>query len=239
MRKEWTFGRHLTGRGYLNGPETFEQLADELCAALAAVEGSRVRFVVEPREGRYEKDDPLLKRLGCKRPAWWMALDGRLLDRFFNGIMGIRAQYHWSPYRGAAKNHLLISKLTDELVRLASSKQPDVDPVFLRRSLAQPSAKAWISEQDVEGRKVIRTSDLELDEQSIQNDWLDLARDVKNGLYDNENYDVHCAALNGIRTPLPDQMEVKGAWLTEGDLREYVTPAKRDRDCQTFMFGFS
>lgn len=153
--------------------------------------------------------------------------------------MGIRAQYYVSPYHGQRKNRLLISKLADQLLQLASSIEPSVDEDFLRLSLDQPSAKIWISEKEIGGNKIIRASDLRLDEESIQNDWLDLAREVKNGVYGTEDYQLYCAAINGVRAPLPDQLEVKGAWLTGADQREYVTPDKRDRDCQLFMFGFT
>lgn len=46
-------------------------------------------------------------------------------------------------------------------------------------------------------------------------------------------------SLCGIQAPIPDRLEIKGAWLTEEGNSEYVTPDKRDRDTQLFMFGFS
>lgn len=150
--------------------------------------------------------------------------------------MGIRAQYYVSPYYGQKKNRLLISTLMDSLV---SMPRNGVDRSFLCLSLSQSSAKAWISEKNLNGDKIIRAGDLMLDEQSIQNDWLDIARDVKNGVYGGEDYQLYCAAINGVRAPIPDQLEIKGAWLTKSNRVEYVTPDKRDRDCQIFMFGFS
>jgi len=238
-RKNWTYGSNIRDRDYLTGDESFEMLAEELCASVRAVRSSQTRFLVEPGQGRYGDADPLLEVLKCTRPAWRVQLDRPLLDRFFNGRMGIRAQYYMSPYHGRRQNLLLISTLTDQLVQLASSIEPSIDTDFLRLSLGQPSAKVWISEKDVRGNKIIRASDLELDEQSIQNDWLDIAREVKNGVYGGEEYQLYCAALNGVRAPVPDQLEIKGAWITSADKREYVTSDKRDRDCQIFMFGFS
>lgn len=238
-RNDWTYGNSIRGREYLKGDESFDELAEKLRVAVCAVGKDQVRFVVEPKNGKYDSEDRLLKRLGCTRPAWWIQLDRTLLDAFFNGLMGIRAQYYKSPYHGRCKNHLLISKLVEPLIRLASSIEPSIEPNFLRLSLEQPSAKVWISEKDVTGKKIIRASDLKFDKESIQNDWLDLAREVQNGVYSPEDYQLYCAALNGIRAPIPDQLEVKGAWLTGADGCEYVPTNKRDRDCQLFMFGFS
>jgi hypothetical protein len=109
----------------------------------------------------------------------------------------------------------------------------------LTLSLSASSAKAWISERDLAGQKIIHTSDLTLAEDEIQNDWLDLAREVKNGAIGTEYFQLYSAAINGVRAPIPDQLEVKGAWITHHDRCEYVTPDKRDRDCQLFMFGFT
>jgi len=153
--------------------------------------------------------------------------------------MGIRAQYYKSSYHGHAKNHLLLSKIVEPLIRLAASIEPRIEADFLHLSLKQTSAKVWISERDITGKKILRASDQKFDKESIQNDWLDLAREVKSGVYSGDDYNLYCAALNGIRAPIPDQLEVKGAWLTGDDRDEYVTPSKRDRDCQIFMFGFS
>ena len=135
-------------------------------------------------------------------------------------------------------NQRLLSLLVDPLVESAKALDSSVDLEFLHLSLSQPSAKAWISEKDLNGNKIIRASELELAEEEIQNDWLDLARAVKRGEY-NDQYQLCCAAINGVRAPMADQLEIKGAWLTHPDRCEYVTPDKRDRDCQLFMFGFT
>jgi len=239
LRQPWTFGTNIKDRDYLFRDQPFETLAEELSAAVRAVGRPSTKFLIEPKQGQYGDHDPLLKELKCTRPAWWVRLDRPLLDTFFNGISGIRAQYYMDPYRGRRQNLLLISVLTDELIQIAAAKEPSVDIAFMRRSLAQPSAKVWISEKDIHGKKIIRASDLGLDEESIQNDWLDTARRVKSGAYPGEDYRLYSAALSGVRAPIPDQLEIKGAWITGAKKREYVTPDKRDRDCQIFMFGFS
>jgi hypothetical protein len=118
-------------------------------------------------------------------------------------------------------------------------KKNRVDRSFLRRSLSQSSAKVWISEKNLQGKKIIRAGDPTFDDQSIQNDWLDIAREVESGVHNGANYNLYYSAKNGVRAPIPDQLEIKGSWLTEKGQREYVTPDKRDRDCQIFMFGFS
>jgi len=241
-RKEWHYGSNIQDRDYLSQDQSFEDLVEELSASLHSIDRTNSRFLIEPEDRKYKDDDPLLKVLRCKRPAWSIQLDQRVLDKFFNGKMGMRAQYYMSPYHGRKKNRLLISKLMDSLIQIPRDdylKYSGVDQNLLRLSLMQPSAKVWISEKGIDGKKIIRAGDLMLDDQSIQNDWLDVAKDVKNGMHDSEDYKLYCAAINGVKAPFPDQLEIKGSWLTEGDRQEYVTPNKRDRDCQIFMFGFS
>ena len=168
-----------------------------------------------------------------------MQLNEVLLDRFFNGRSGIRAQYYKSAYHGQKENLHLISTLSDRLIELARFTDSSADLDLLRTSLSKQSAKAWISERDIHGQEIIRASDLGLDEESIQNDWLEIAKKVKAGGYDSGEYQFYCAALNGVRAPVPDQLEIKGAWIDDSREHEYVTLAKRDRDWQIFMFGFS
>lgn len=238
-RKPWTYGRDIKNRDYLKREESFESLVQEFARELAAVNQQDVRFRMEPTNGRYSGDDPLLKRLQCMRASWTIRLDSVLLDKFFNGLMGIRAQYYASPYHGSSMNRRLLSTLHTRLVELARAADPPVDKDLLDLSLTAPSAKAWISEKNLTGHKIIRASDLALVEEELQNDWLDLARAVKNGAIGNEHFQLYSAAINGVHAPIADQFEVKGAWITHIDRCEYVTPDKRDRDCQLFMFGFT
>jgi len=238
-RNPWTYGSGIRNRAYLNDNASFEDLIDDLCIALESAEPSSVCFQIEPEAGRHGGDDALLGRLECRRPSWRVSMGQSLLDKFFNGRMGIRAQYYESPYHGQSMNRHLLARIQDRLVELAQTIDRNVDTDLLTLSLSASSAKAWISERDLAGRKIIRAGDLTLVEDEIQNDWLDLARSVKNGSIGAERYHRYCAAINGARAPLPDQFEVKGAWITRLDRSEYVTPDKRDRDCQLFMFGFT
>lgn len=239
-RKKWCYGTNIQGRDYLNRKQSFEKLVEELSAGLLSTDRTKIKFLIEPKGRKYNDDDPLLKVLQCKRPAWRIQLNETVLDKFFNGRMGIRAQYYVSPYHGQKKNKYLLTELMDGLIRIAPEeclRKSGVDTKYLRKSLSQSSAKAWISEKNLKGVKIIRAGG-QFDDQSIQNDWLDMARDVTMGIY-NDEYQLYYAAVNGVQAPIPDQLEIKGAWLTEKDQMEYVTPAKRDRDCQIFMFGFS
>jgi len=238
-RKDWKYGGNVKDRDYLHEEASFGDIVREIYESISSVNGDKVRFVLEPVGGQYEESDPLLKKLKCRRPVWRVQLNQVLLDRFFNGKGGIRAQYYKSPYHGRKENLYLISRLSDRLVELARLKDSSVDMKLLRTSLRKPSAKAWIYERDVQGQKIIRASDLELDEESMQNDWLEIARKVKSNGYDSGEYQFYCAALNGVRAPIPDQLEIKGAWIDESGTHEYVTSGKRDRDWQIFMFGFS
>lgn len=239
-RKEWHYGTNIKNRDYLCRDQSFSNLVEELSVGLRNTDRTKIKFLIEPKDGKYKDDDPLLKVLQCKRPAWWIQLDETVLDKFFNGRMGIRAQYYVSPYHGQKKNQYLLAKLMDGLIRMAPEeclRKSGVDTEFLRRSLSQPSAKAWISERNLKGEKIIRAGG-QFDDQSIQNDWLDIAKDVTKGVY-NDDYQLYYAAVNGVQAPIPDQLEIKGAWLTVTKQMEYVTRAKMDRDCQIFMFGFS
>lgn len=238
-RKDWKYGRNVKDRDYLREEASFDDIVREICESISGISGDKVMFVLEPVRGKYEESDPLLKKLKCLRPVWRLQLNQVLLDRFFNGQGGIRAQYYKSPYHGQKENLDLISRLSDRLVELARFKDSSVDMKLLTTSLSKPSAKAWISERDIQGQKIIRVSDLELDEESIQNDWLEIAKKVKSGEYDADEYKFYCAALNGVRAPIPAQLEIKGAWIDESRKHEYVTSDKRDRDWQIFMFGFS
>lgn len=238
-RKPWGYGRAIENRDYLKSDESFDSVVQQLSAALSTVNQSAVRFRMEPTNGKFSGDDPLLNRLRCKRASWDICLDSALLDKFFNGRMGIRAQYYMSPYHGHFMNRMVLSTLHNRLVAFALSVQPSVDRDLLELSLNKPSAKAWISEKNLAGEKIIRASDLALVEEELQNDWLDMARSLKNGELGAEHYQLYSAAINGVRTPIADQLQVKGAWITHVDRCEYVTPDKRDRDCQLFMFGFT
>lgn len=238
-RKPWTYGQVIQNREYLLADSDFESLVGELVGALAAATSRDVRFRLEPTNGKYGSDDPLLKRLQCRRASWAIHLCPKLLDKFFNGRMGIRAQYYLSPYHGGAMNARLLSALRRRLLALAQEAEPAADREMVELSLAAASAKTWICEKNLDGSKIIRPSDLVLVEQEIQNDWLDLARAVKAGAAPQGQYQLYSAALNGVRAPIADQLEVKGGWISRDDRREYVTPAKCDRDCQVFMFGFT
>jgi hypothetical protein len=154
--------------------------------------------------------------------------------------MGIRAQYYKDPYHGHCMNQLVLSALHNRLLELAlASHKPSPPRELVKLSLSKPSAKVWISEKNLAGEKIIRVSDCTLAEEQLQNDWLDIARAVKKGKFCGEYYDIYCAAFQGVRVPVADQLEIKGAWISHDDRCEYVTPGKQDRHVQLFMFGFS
>ena len=234
QRKEWAYGKMVAGRDYLSLDQSFEDFARELADAVTRSGIVKTHFCIDPDNGQYS--DPMLRKLACKRPSWRIQIDPEILDKFYNGKMGIRAQYYKSPFVGRASNAFLIGSILDPLLEFSRSNNP-ADEVFLRKSLEGKSAKMWISEKDLKGRKIVRAGDLDLDEQSIINDWLELARSVKRGEYDSE-YQLYSAAINGVRAPIADQLEIKGAWLSS-DGNEVVAQDKQDRDLQLFMFGFT
>lgn len=239
FRKPWVYGRDVRNREYLQESSDFEALVEELEAAVFAATIADVRFRIEPTNGKYVGEDPFLKRLQCERASWTILLNPTLLDKFFNGRMGLRAQYYSSPYHGGLMNARLVSALRPRLLALAQDAAPAVDSLKVKLSLAAESAKTWISEKNVNGKKIFRASDLTLVEEELQNDWLELARAVNAGLVPQGQFQLYSAALNGVRAPIADQLEVKGGWLSREGQHEYVTLGKRDRDCQIFMFGFT
>jgi len=238
-RKPWTYGSAIQNREYLQADSDFDSLVGEIRDALAAATSQDVRLQIEPSNGKYGSADLLLRRLQCRRASWSIRLCSKLLDKFFNGRMGIRAQYYLSPYHGGAMNAGLLSALRPRLLELAREAVPLGDQVMVELSLAAASAKTWICEKNLAGNKIIRASDLALVEDEIQNDWLDLARALKDGADAQGQFQLYSAAYNGVRAPIADQFEVKGGWISRDDQLEYVIPEKYDRDCQVFMFGFT
>jgi hypothetical protein len=220
----------------LTASQDFAGFAAELAAAVASAEDCDVRCQIE--QPNKSSGDALLKRLQCRRATWTIRIEPVLLDKFFNGAMGLRAQYYVNPYHGAFQNARLILLLRDTLLCHAR-ELPVTELATVRKSLGASSAKVWIAERNLKGEKIIRASDLTLVEDEIQNDWLDVARAVKTGSVDSAHYHLYSAALSGVRTPVADRLEVKGGWMTSAPVREYVSPAKWDRDTQVFMFGFT
>ena len=83
VRKPWSYGRDIRGREYLKGDADFESLVQEITEALLSCSDADVRFRLEPSNGKYGQDDPLLKRLQCRRASWAVRLESKLLDKFF------------------------------------------------------------------------------------------------------------------------------------------------------------
>jgi hypothetical protein len=125
----------VVNREYLKGSEPFDSLLEELEAAVAASDEQSVRFRIDPTDGKYGGNDVLLTRLKCTRASWAIRLDSVLLDKLFNGVMGIRAQYYTSPYHGAAMNSRLLSALRTRLVELAQAAAPSADRKFVELSV--------------------------------------------------------------------------------------------------------
>lgn len=130
-------------------------MVQEIKLALADAKND-VKFQLEPNDGKYGKDDPLLKSLQCRRASWTIPLDRKLLDKFFNGLMGIRAQYYVSPYHGNAMNARLLLALRPRLLELANKHSSPDDHRIIEASLKATSAKTWICEKNLSGEKIIR-----------------------------------------------------------------------------------
>jgi len=157
-RKEWTYGKNIKDRDYLLEEASFDDIVRDICKSISCIGSDQVMFVSEPVGGKYEESDPLLQKLKCQRPVWRLQLNPVLLDRFYNGRSGIRAQYYMSPYHGLNENLRLISRLSDRLVELARFRGSAADIDLLKTSLSKSSAKVWISERDIHGQKIIRAT---------------------------------------------------------------------------------
>ena len=205
-------------------------LVDDMVLAVQNVDADNLTYRSEFPNGNGDK---LLSRLECMRATWEIALDSRLLDRYFNGLMGLRAQYYISPFFGRHQNHVLLQKLKPSLLDAVGIS----DLFFAERSLENPSAKAWISEKSIDGKSLFDYSVNAPDSELIQNDWQYAAEGIPDaaGIY---STNLYSRCYQGVQAPIPDRLQIKGAWLTT-DFLEYIEASKRDRDIELFMFGFS
>jgi len=64
-RNDWTYGSNIKDREYLEGDESFDELAERLRVEVCAVQKNHVRFVIEPKNRKYEPGDRLLKDLNA------------------------------------------------------------------------------------------------------------------------------------------------------------------------------
>jgi hypothetical protein len=146
-RRPWSLGPGVRERTYLITSQDFDGFSVELAAAVASAQGRDVHCQVEQPKKRTE--DVLLTRLECKRASWMICIDPVLLDKFFNGAMGLRAQYYVSPYYGALQNARLLLLLREALLQHASRKLAATELATVRKSLAALSAKVWICEKNL------------------------------------------------------------------------------------------
>ena len=58
-RNSWTYGSNIKGREYLMGEDSFDELAEKLSVAVCAAQKAQIRFVVEPKNRKYDSGDRL------------------------------------------------------------------------------------------------------------------------------------------------------------------------------------
>ena len=143
-------------------------------------------------------------------------------DLFFNSRCGYRAQYYVSPDHGIFQNQGLIDGLTPKLI--ACSKWSDGQrwtDEDVRHSLNRPSAKIWISEDEID------LDDPDLPQLGVRR-WHEA--------YENDGYSIR--ASRGRHLHLNPLLEVKGAFIRP-DGREWVSEDKKRRAEHINEKGFS
>lgn len=82
------------------------------------------------------------------RAAFCAVIGTALFDEFFNSASGYRGAYFESPKMGLAANRLLIDALSPDFVSWALASPREADKAWIEESLALPTAKAWLAEDN-------------------------------------------------------------------------------------------
>ena len=166
---------------------------------------------------------------GAKRPLFFVeGLEAGLVDWFFNGVSGYRAQYYKSPENGLKANTYAFAKLESILFKAASRasfsyKHPDHGPLTIDEQtfltyLRLPSAKIW--GEETEGLN-----------QMFSGPGIDAPRWIEN------TKNGHGKAMKGTKAPQFTILKLHGAFLKNG--LEVIPPDKTARSEDIYFFGFS
>lgn len=90
--------------------------------------------------------DPGQTDSSYERAIFCGTVEPTLFDWFFNARTGYRGAYYDSPEAGLRFNRSLIDDLAPTLASWAVAQNRECDSDWIRRSLAAPSAKAWLAE---------------------------------------------------------------------------------------------
>jgi hypothetical protein len=168
------------------------------------------------------------------RPLFYVDVDADLVDWFFNGANGYRAQYYKDPENGLQANAYALAELQHLLLEAAhradfSYQHPDHGLLTLTEanfltSLRLRSAKIWGDETTGELQKVVN---LEVEA------WPDI--DAHRWLENAER--GNAKAKKGVKAPRFTTLKFHGAFLKNG--REVIPPDKLTRSADIYSFGFS
>ena len=156
------------------------------------------------------------------RPVFKIRVCQTTSDLFFNSRSGYRAQYYESANNGKRHNRLLLDELIPALItRVPPSQNGDRGPEWVRYSLEQPSAKIWISED-------------EIDLADSNNPWLALKR------WNDEYYknSFNTKAFYGSHLHQNRYLKIMGAFLDPSG-KEWVPKEKQRRAEDIHDYGFS
>ena len=191
-----------------------------------AMKDGQIRFVIDP--GRLIPVDD------ATRPLLYVDLDEGLVDWFFNGVGGYRAQYYKSPGNGLRANAYAFAKLEPILFAAAdgadfSYQHPDKGELTLSESefldsLRLPSAKIWGDETSGE-LKDLFDPDVDSGPNIDAHRWLENA---KAG---------HDKAKKGTKAPRFSTLKFHGAFLKNG--QEVIPLNKMARSEDIYFCGFS
>lgn len=185
----------------LRAPQSFEEVADLVAAGVDEVR-------------------PELDRLrGDERAVFRLRLRGDAADLFFNGAAGYRAAYCHSIEEGEAANRRIVDALLPQLMAHAHAfaSRPTA---WIEASLRAPAAKAWVWEKKLHA---LGFPWVELIEEITYPAWREAAAEWLRSSVDLPDLTGYPRCRNddrlsswGVRAPLTQWIEVKGAWMQAG-----------------------
>lgn len=181
---------------------------------------------------------PVVERMGeLERPWFKIRLVGDAADLFFNASFGYRARYCISLEDGERANRCIVDQLLPQLVRHWRALKPYRAP-WIRKSLKAPAAKAWI----LEGK----LTNFPWRKQRVQlmyPPWVAAAKDWLRDKVELPHLQGHHRYREddrlpfwGVRAPVSEWIEVKGAWIKEG---ASMPTTKPQRGAEIQKFGWT
>ena len=149
-------------------------------------------------------------------------------DAFFNSPVGIRAQYCMDPQNGLKQNRRLIEVLRPYCLKAIRDKHADASlKERASISLLGVDAKVWINDKDWPDSDGIHINYIP---------WINKANRAREGTMTERA--ARAYAETGILAPVNTHIELKGAWLTKGNL-EWRDPSKALRAEEIRDYGFA